>query len=119
MINAVPKSKEKTIGNIDSISTLNNKISIKGWSAIENSDATFSKTKIIFSDTNTIYQIEPEKDNRIDLIEKPLNKNNYNNCGFVLNVKKKYFKKGKYNIYILIENNNKKALFLTGKTIVI
>jgi hypothetical protein len=119
LINAVPKSKEKTIGNIDGITNLNNEINIKGWSAIENIDATFSKTKIIFSNTNTIYQIEPEKNNRIDLIEKPINKNNYNNCGFVLNVKKKYFKKGNYNIYILIENNNKKGLFLTGKKIVI
>jgi hypothetical protein len=119
LINAVPKTKEKTIGNIDEITNLNNEIDIKGWSAIENIDATFSKTKIIFSNTNTIYQIEPEKNNRIDLIEKPINKNNYNNCGFILNVKKKYFKKGNYNIYILIENNNKKGLFLTGKKIVI
>jgi hypothetical protein len=119
LINAVPKPKEKTIGNIDEITNLNHEIDIKGWSAIENIDATFSKTKIIFSNTNTIYQIEPEKNNRIDLIEKPINKNNYNNCGFILNVKKKYFKKGNYNIYILIENNNKKGLFLTGKKIVI
>ena len=119
LINAVPKPSEKTIGNIDNISTSINQISIKGWSAIENIDAANSKIKIIFSNSNNNYLIEPEKENRNDLIEKPNNKNNFNNCGFILNVKKEYFKKGNYNILILIENNNQKGLFLTGKKIFI
>lgn len=112
LINQLPISTSKTIGNIDQSEVQSGNVFIGGWATIENGDTTNSSHKVYLINGKIIYEIETEKVNRQDVTNSYKGKFKYTESGFKLTVSKSHFKPGKYTIAVLFtDKNNNKGLF--------
>ena len=94
---------------------------ISGWGFLDNIDSKDNKISIILIKNIDTKVIKCQQFPRTD-ITKVENKNiNFDNSGFISNIKLDTLEKGNYKIGVLIENKkeNKKGLYLSDKKIVI
>lgn len=104
---------EEAIGNIDFFEVKKDYVSISGWTAFQNQDATNNTISIVFMGSNGNYSISTEKSIRKDVTEFFKKKYNYDNSGFASKMKLKELPKGEYKVALLIKNKatNAEALY--------
>jgi len=79
-------------------------LTISGWAAFENRDATNSNIIIAFKNESGIYSAETEPVKRPDVTSKPGNSFNLDHSGFRIKIQKNSIPKGNYQLLLIIKN---------------
>jgi hypothetical protein len=116
-ISSLPK-EDKTMGNIDEIINEKESFKIRGWAAIRDQNANDSKIRVVLIGSKDKFSISSEKQTRNDVTIYNKFKYNYDDSGFIVDIKKTDIPAGNYNIAIIIKNShNREFVFKTTKVI--
>jgi len=111
IIKELPK-EGSIIDNLELMEKKNGIVKISGWAALEKASSENTKIKFILHSKSYSYQFNTASVKRPDVTAANENKYNYDDSGFQLEFQTKGLEKGKYEVFILIENTNNKSLFI-------
>ena len=121
ILKEIPEHSELIIYNVEKAEQVNNSYIIEGWAGLKNKNSSQNTIKIVLlGDENYQFDVNYFKRPDVTASYSKTSKINYDDSGFNLIFKKQNILNGKYQIGVLIIDNNKKQqLIKSDKTIII